>query len=94
MAGKKPKEITVIVPLGRPGPGSFGEITASDIGSFDYFFNEKGTITCWSQWDTEKKFLFFAAHPELKFAMEQRDAAERNLKAVVRNIIDSYEEVF
>ena len=66
-------------------------ITYDDINMLDYFFTEKGSVVYWTQWN-EKKELFFKQYPELKFAMENYDAARRNLKAVVKSIVTNHVE--
>jgi hypothetical protein len=66
-------------------------ITYDDINMLEYFFTEKGSVTYWTQWK-KKKELFFEQYPELRFAMENLDAAKRNLKAVVANIVKNHVE--
>ena len=61
------------------------KLTDEDYSMLQYFWQEKGDVTRWSEWK-EKKALFKVQHPELIDALNRYDSALRTLNIIVDNI--------
>ena len=57
--------------------------TEEDYNMIKYFWEEKGDITRWANWEKRKNVIFFN-HPELAYAMDDYDKALKFMNLVVK----------
>jgi len=66
------------------------QLTLEDIRLFNYFYNDKGDLTKWSDWKRLKP-IFRKEHPLLMGMIEDQELRETTIRTLIENMVEQRE---